>query len=285
MANKICNYFNKDIKELFVNDDIQETLSEKTIKHHHDLISTVLSTAVEWNLITNSPAERVKSPKVSKKKPIYYDDNQVLQLFLLLEDQPLKYKTAIYLTIDTGLRLSEIAGLEWNDIDFENNALEINKQRQYVAGYGTLIKQPKTENGNRYASISETVINMLKKLRIEQKENRLKMGELWTSSNNIFIHEDGKPMHPHRPYKWLTEFLKQNNLDTITFHALRHTNASLLIAAGMDIVTLSGRLGHSDKNVTLNTYSHVIRSKEKQASTMMEQFYPASKDINMPKAE
>lgn len=63
------------------------------------------------------------------------------------------------------------------------------------------------------------------------------------------------------------------NLPKITFHQLRHTNASLLISSGEDIVTLSGKLGHADKNITLNTYSHIIKSKEAQAANRMEEVY------------
>ena len=85
--------------------------------------------------------------------------------------------------------------------------------------------------------------------------------------------EDGMPMHPHRPYKWFTEFLERHGLPKITYHQLRHTNASLLISAGIDVVTLSGRLGHGDKNVTLNTYSHIIKSKEAQVANRMDIFY------------
>ena len=67
--------------------------------------------------------------------------------------------------------------------------------------------------------------------------------------------------------------LEKNNLPKITFHALRHTNASIMISEDVDVVTVSGRLGHADKNVTLNTYSHIIKSKEKQAANKMSDFY------------
>lgn len=117
------------------------------------------------------------------------------------------------------------------------------------------------------------VIDVLKDYRIYQKSMRLKCGSLWHDSNKVFVHEDGKPIFPNRPSIWFDEFLKRKELPKITFHGLRHTNASLLIAEGIDIVTLSGRLGHADKNITLNTYSHVIKSKERQAANKMDNFY------------
>jgi len=114
---------------------------------------------------------------------------------------------------------------------------------------------------------------MLRLYRGQQIEDSFKLGDAWKNDNLVFVHEDGTALHPHRPYKWFTEFLERHGLPKITYHQLRHTNASLLISAGVDVVTLSGRLGHGDKNVTLNTYSHIIKSKEAQAANRMDIFY------------
>ena len=86
-------------------------------------------------------------------------------------------------------------------------------------------------------------------------------------------------MNPHRPYVWFTEFLSKNDLPRITFHQLRHTNSSLLISVGVDAVTLSGRLGHGNKNVTLNVYSHIIKSKEAEVANKMDMFYGNLKSV------
>ena len=274
-ADKIRKYYDKSLKECFSPiSKNNETLSYKTIKHHHDLISSILSTAVKWNLITRNPATAVTLPKVAKNKKLqYYDDGQVGELFRRLNDAPLKYKAIIYHVIDTGLRSVEVAGLEWSDLDFDTNSLIVKQQRQYVTGYGVLVKEPKTDTGNREITVSESVMKLLRQYKKEQYENKLKCGSMWHDNEYVFTHEDGKAMHPHRPYTFFTEFIKRNGLPEITFHALRHTNASILIAQGVDVVTLSSRLGHSDKNITLNTYSHVIKSKEKQAAEKMDSFY------------
>ena len=272
-AEKLAAHFGRDMKELFEVDRAGKTLSDKTVKHHHDLLSSIFGTAAQWNVIVNNPVSRVRPPKVAKKIAGFYDEQQVVEMFSLLEREPLKYKTAIYLAVDVGLRTGELTGLEWPDIDFESGRLAINKQRQYVHGYGTITKTPKTESGTRYVTVSDMVIGFLKAYKAEQNESRALLGDGWANSDIVFVHDNGKPMHPHRPYKWFMDFLKKNNLPKITFHALRHTNASLLIAQGVDIVTLSGRLGHADKNITLNTYSHIISAKEKLAANMMNDFY------------
>ena len=194
-------------------------------------------------------------------------------MFMLLEKEPMNYKTAIYLSVDTGIRASELAGLTWDKIDFDNRKLVINIQRQYVSGYGVFEKSPKTENGNRPVTISKNVLEKLKEYKAYCDNNKIEFGSAYTDSPYVFIHSDGKPLHPHRPYKWFTEFLIRHNLPRITLHQLRHTNASLLIAADMNIVTVSKRLGHSDPSVTQKIYAHIIDSKELEAANRMDMFY------------
>lgn len=102
-------------------------------------------------------------------------------------------------------------------------------------------------------------MSLLKQYRNQQLEQRLKLGIAWKNKPYIFILDDGTPISPNLPYKWFVDFLNRHNLPKITFHQLRHTNVSILIASGEDVVTVSARLGHANKNITLNTYSHLIK--------------------------
>ena len=125
---------------------------------------------------------------------------------------------------------------------------------------------------------------MLRQYRNHQIEELLALGETLKADNLVFVHEDGTPIHPQRPHRWFTEFLARHSLPKITYHQLRHTNASLLIAAGVDVVTLSGRLGHVDRTITLNTYSHILKSKEEQAANSMDAFYSHQKPVEKQKS-
>ena len=160
---------------------------------------------------------------------------------------------------------------------FDTGILTINKQRQYVSTFGVNERQPKTENGIRTVTLSSQMITMLKQYKQKQAEDKLKLSSVWKNGEYLFKHDDGQDLHPTRPYKWFMNFLKRHGLPKITFHELRHTNASLLIANGVDAVTLSKRLGHADKTVTLNTYSHAIQSKETLAASTMDNLYSALK--------
>ena len=131
----------------------------------------------------------------------------------------------------------------------------------------------KTDAGIRVVTASQTVMSLLRQYRNKQIEQKLKLGTAWHNEPYVFLHDDGKAISPNLPYKWFVNFLERHNLPKITFHQLRHTNASILISSGEDVVTISGRLGHSDKNITLNTYSHIIKSKEVKVASKMDEFY------------
>lgn len=271
-AQKICNSFGLDFNKMFKMTN-EKPLSDKTIKNHHTDISAIFSFAERWGLIHSNPAKKVDLGKISKKQVKYYDDIQTAKLFKALENEPFTYRTIIFLALDVGLRSGELCGLKWEDVNFDTGVLSINKQRQYVSTYGIMERQPKTENGIRTITLSSQIITMLKQYKQKQAEDKLRLGSAWKNGEYLFKHDDGQDLHPTRPYKWFMKFLKRHNLPKITFHELRHTNASLLIANGVDAVTLSKRLGHADKTVTLNTYSHAIQSKETQAATTMDNLY------------
>lgn len=275
-AQKICKIFDLNVQKMFKRTN-NTPLSDKTIKNHHTDISSIFTLAERWDLISYNPAQKVDLGKISKKQVKYYDDEQTAKLFKELENEPLTYKTIIHLAIDVGLRSGELCGLKWKDVNFETGVLTINKQRQYVSTFGVNERQPKTENGNRTVTLSTQMITMLKQYKQKQAEDKLKFGSAWKNGEYLFKHDDGQDLHPTRPYKWFMNFLKRHGLPKITFHELRHTNASLLIANGVDAVTLSKRLGHADKTVTLNTYSHAIQSKETLAASTMDNLYFALK--------
>ena len=122
-------------------------LSKKTILEHHRLIRAMLHRAVYWQMIVSNPAERVQPQKTMKPKRKYYDDDQskvLLSNLMQLGENQIKYKVAIILTIFTGFRLGELMGLEWDDIDFNDGIVSINRSSQYLADKGVFTKTPKT---------------------------------------------------------------------------------------------------------------------------------------------
>ena len=270
IAKKISSSFNVPYSKLFDIVEIEQGLSPKTILHHHRLISAILNKAVKWQILLSNPASRVEIPKVKQTEAHYYDDEQVIHLFKLLTNEPLKYQAAIYIALYGGLRLGEVTGLEWGDINFDEKSLYISKARQYVSGLGTYDKEPKTERSIRHIQLSNGVLNILEKYKREQAQERLRLGSKWVDSGKIFTQWNGLPMFPQTPSQWFNKWLKKSELPKITFHQLRHSHTSILIANGVDIATVSKRLGHSKISTTIDVYTHAIKSKDTIAANLLD---------------
>ena len=248
-------------------------LSGKTILEHHRLLRAMLHKAVYWQVIVSNPAERVQPPKAKKPKRKYYDDDQckiLLENLEQLDEEQIKYKTAIILTVFTGVRLGELMGLEWNDIDFRNGIVSINRSSQYLADTGVFTKVPKTESSIREVAIPDFVISLLEEYQLWYDEQKSLYGELWINSNRLFVQADGKPMHPSTISKWFVKFIGQIGLPVINFHGLRHTNATLLIAQNIDVAVVAARLGHAQITTTFNFYVHPIIAHNKKAGFALE---------------
>jgi integrase len=251
----------------------KKPLSGKTILEHHRLLRAMLHKAVYWQLIVANPAERVQPPKARKPKRRSYDDEQtkiLLENLELLSIEDTKYKVAITLTIFTGVRLGELMGLEWQDVDFKNGIISINRSSQYLSDIGVFTKVPKTESSIREIAIPEFIISLLEEYKLWYEEQKSIYGELWTDSDRLFVQADGKPMHPSTISKWFVKYVGQIGLPVINFHGLRHTNASLLVAQNIDIAVISARLGHAQISTTLDFYVHPLLSHNRKAGYALE---------------
>ena len=251
----------------------KKPLSGKTILEHHRLLRAMLHKAVYWQLIVANPAERVQPPKARKPKRRSYDDEQtkiLLENLELLSSEDTKYKVAIILTVFTGVRLGELMGLEWQDVDFKNGIISINRSSQYLSDMGVFTKVPKTESSIREIAIPEFIISLLEEYKLWYEEQKSVYGELWTNSDRLFVQADGKPMHPSTISKWFVKYVGQIGLPVINFHGLRHTNASLLVAQNIDIAVISARLGHAQISTTLDFYVHPLLSHNRKAGYALE---------------
>ena len=277
IAERLSQYFNAALNKVFIPAKNKQTLSSKTIAHHHRVISSILSKAVKWQVLLTNPASRVEPPKVKRVEAAHYDEEQVLEMFRLLADEPLKYQVAVYIALYGGLRLGEVAALDWVDIDFEERTLSITKSRQYVPGIGVIEKEPKTERGIRKIGLSDGVLEILMRYKDEQSEESKKLHNKWADSGKILVQWNGVPMHPQSPSKWFGKWLARNNLPKITFHQLRHSHASILIANGVDIATVSKRLGHAKVSTTIDTYTHALKNRDEVAANLLDDILTSRK--------
>ena len=248
-------------------------LSSKTILEHHRLLRAMLHKAVYWQLIVSNPAERVQAPRTKKPRRKFYDDTQckvLLENLATLNDDLIKYKVAITLTIFTGVRLGELMGLEWHDINFRDGIISVNRSSQYLSDAGVFTKSPKTESSIREVAIPDFVVSLLEEYKIWYDDQKMAYGELWYESDRLFVQSDGKPMHPSTISKWFVKYVGQIGLPVINFHGLRHTNATLLISQNVDVAVVAARLGHAQITTTFNFYVHPIISHNRKAGNVLE---------------
>lgn len=242
-------------------------LSPKTIIEHHRVISSILSQAVKEQLIPSNTAQRATPPKNPKREMDSFEVEEIQSILKALESEPLKWQVMTNLLIATGARRGEIMGLRWENVDWENHRLYLCENRVYTPQSGAISTTLKTGE-NRYVSVAPSVMDLLARWQAEQDEFFQFLGI--TPSGYVMTAENGQPMHPDSPTDWLAKFAKRHGLPPIHPHKFRHTQASLLISEGVDILTVSKRLGHAKVSTTLDIYSHVLAKSDEQASDALD---------------
>jgi len=244
-----------------------KALSRKTIIHHLSFVSVVFSYAVKMGMLSYNPCQNVSVPKGEAKEKDIYTLEEISKVFELLdmEDVPTKYCVFFKLAVYSGFRRSELLGLEWKDIDWKNNLISVRRTSNYVAGKGMYTDTTKTKKSQRTLKFANYVMEILSKLKDEQDKEIEQLGDKWCYTDRIFVGWDGKPMNINTPYKWFRDFCTKNNLKFCDIHSLRHLNASLLINGGVDIVAVSGALGHSQVSTTVNH----LKGHKNQSSYIM----------------
>jgi integrase len=271
IAEKVAATLDTTVSKMFQAEGKATGLHPKTIVEHHRLIHAILNRGVKWQVVTSNIADRAEPPKVIRTEAESYNEEQVLHLLDAIDSEPTKYQIVVYLGAFGGLRAGEMTGLEWSDIDFDNCCLSVNRARQYLSGMNTFDKAPKTEKSKRTIEMPQIAIDMLRRHKKEQAATRLKLGSKWIHSNKVLTQGNGLPMNPQTPSQWFNKFLGDNGLPHITLHQLRHTHVSLLLANGVDIATISKRVGHARISTTLDVYSHAIRSKDRAAADKLDE--------------
>ena len=248
-----------------------KTLSPASIHRAHEIISSIFSTAYRWDLVPYNPCTKVTKPKYKRTKMTCYDKETSKKLInKLLETAPLKYKCFVTLAMLGGFRRGEIVGLHWDDIDFKNKKITINRSVYYLGHKGVNEKTTKTDSSNRTIVISGICFDLLRQWRAQQSKMRLALGDKWQGAKNIFTTDDGRIMNPSTGPKWFSEFLKKNGFPHIRFHDLRHTFATLLISYNVDVKTVSHKLGHASATTTMNFYVHNLESTDKASAELLE---------------
>ena len=271
-ARQLQSFINSLAKD-GANEKTGKPLAQKTIRHNLSFISDVFNYAVKMDLLSDNPCRKVTIPKGEVKEKQIYSQEEMAQLLTAIHGESLKYKAFFFLIAYSGFRRSEMLGLEWKDIDFENNIITIKRTSNYTAERGIYTDTTKTKRSQRVLKISPYIMEILKEYKLEQDEEALRLGDKWVETDRLFVKWNGEPMNNQTPYGWLKEFCEKNGLPFYGIHSFRHFAASSLISAGLDVTTVSGALGHCNSGTTLNVYSHMFQNAQARVSEAMDKAF------------
>lgn len=251
-----------------------------TVKSLNTRLKPCLAEAEKQGYIQKNYCKMVTLPK----------DNTTKEIKVLSSDQQKLFIEAIkghnlevlfLVALSTGLRLGEILGLKWSDIDFNTGTLTVNRTIQRVTQIdrngnreSKVIEQlPKTKNSIRTIPIPKNILIKLKDHRLEQNTNRLKLGNLYFNSDYVFCDKLGYPIDDKRPARNLKSILTKLDIEPIKFHGLRHTYATRLFEANVPPKTVQVLMGHSDISITLDIYTHVMEDTKLEAVEKLNEIF------------
>lgn len=237
-------------------------------------LNQIFKDAYRLQMTSKNIMELVDLPKYKKelKKEIQtLSLDQVKLVIKALDTEPLKWKAYTRLSIDTGARKGEILGLKWKCVDFANNTISIENNLLYTRDKGIYEDTPKTKTSIRTIDVDLNVMLLLKELRKEQEKN-IKIAKIELSKDRFVFTQDGisEPMHPSSPNIFCNRLSKKVGIK-ITPHKLRHTFASISILNGADIASVSEKLGHASKSITMDMYTHSNPEAIKRAGDIFRQ--------------
>jgi integrase len=230
----------------------------------HVIFKRAINQALQWGYLSKNPCEFIAKPKVPKKAIRYWDHNEIESFLDVTKENRLH--ALFVLAVTTGLRQGEIFASKWSDFNTDANTLSITKAAYELKGK-VFIGEPKTQKSRRCIDLPKFTVAAL-------EEHRAKMTIEGNSSDFIFSDTMGNVLRKSNFRKrCFLKLLKKSGLPTICFHDLRHSAATLLLTQGVHPKVVQERLGHSQISVTLDTYSHVLPTLQKEAAQKIDDFF------------
>ena len=270
---------NPVILQKWINNKHKDNYSKQSLSIFYSIMNNALKQAVyPWMLIKQNPMQYVQMPRTIKntatkeESKIISKENLVKIISYLKPDMPLYLP--FYIGLHTGLRVSEVCGLLWKDIDFREQTLTVeramvNMNNEWALG------STKTLTSMRTIPMGQSLITLLKEQELRIKKNKLRYGTHYFTSDHVCVKENGEILTPSS-MKYNTQKLKEKLQIPFNFHSLRHTHATMLMENGAKIKDIQARLGHSRSAITIDTYSHLTQKMRKESVDIFER---ALKDI------
>jgi integrase len=238
-------------------------LAARTIGHAHRVLGKALGDAERDGAVGKNVCKIQKAPKVAETEMVIVRD--VVGLVSKLRGDRLSVPAMVALF--TGMRLGEVLALRWNRVDLDGKVVQVREALESTTAHGVRFKSPKSKAGRRDITLPEILVETLREHRKAMLETRMKLGVGRLPDDALlFANFEGKPLQPSNVSSDWGDLAKRIGEPGVTFHGLRHTHASQLIASGVDIVTISKRLGHAKPSVTLAVYAHMFHTDDSKAA-------------------
>jgi len=247
-----------------------ETLSNRSVLHVHRVLSQALKWAVRQNYIGRNPCELVDPPSPRGRSMCTLSAFEVSILLKYAQEDC--YYPIIYTAVSTGLRRNELLALRWRDVDLDMCSISV-AQTLYKGRGRVEFKEPKTKYSRRRVAMTPKLALYLREYRVERESLYRHLGVPLTLDDLVFSNIDGKPIDPSTLTHSCAKIVKRAGL-ICRFHDLRHTYASLMLAAGVHPKIVSEALGHSTVAITLDIYSHVTPGLQEAAAKQLDSVLP-----------
>ena len=260
---KLSRLSARQIEDMY--DELRKSIKEVTIHRIHRTLKTALRAAVKKGILASTPTDQVEPPeRRSPRRSTLSVPDAMRLLDWLKEHRPTAYQAA-FVAMYTGMREGEVAGLQWRDIDFDRNLIYVERTRQRINDGVDVPGQTKTDGSQRRIIIIDEVVDELKRWQQFQQQSFAD----WSEKTFVIQLKEDKPP---APAGWATSVRIARielGLPAVSFHDLRHTHATWLLESGVDLKTVSQRLGHTSITITADTYGHVTDMMQRNA---MEKF-------------
>jgi len=265
---RLCDLRSRHIQN-FYNQLFDAHVGVYTLRKIHLTLHAALKQAVLNGSINRNPATNAKPPKEPATELGILDENQARQFLVTARSH--RWFPLFQLALSTGMRMSEILGAMWHDIDWIKGIIRVERQLMRSNGNGVQFSGLKTKHSRRSIPLSALTLEVL----LEHQKRHMIMhqtaGESWQDFDIIFVTKNGTPIMQRNLQREFKKLLSLSGLPDVHFHSLRHSCASMLLHNGIPIHSVSKMLGHSSPSITLNVYSHILPSMESEASKLIDE--------------
>ncbi len=281
------------------------SFGSSTLNKLHGIMKSMFKKAVRHDIIPSNPFDRVDAPKVNEPQRRTLTKEEAVDMLKAIdraerdelramfdkearqesrgkvEDRSylrclnrVSFVMAVRLGLATGMRLGEVLALTWGGIDFSGRTLKVYQ----ALGHGYSIKPPKTRAGVRTIALDAKTVQHLARWKRIQKGELAKIGVKQTDDTTVVVSQKGTNCDRSNFEHWWGKFRKETGFPGLKFHELRHTQASQLLANGVDVKTVQTRLGHSNASLTLNWYAHALPENDRKAADMLGELFSGKQD-------